>query len=52
MRTTPIIDGSIREPLMKNKRTLTLHHEDALKGIRDKIRHAFGERERGDIGRP
>ena len=46
MKTTPIIDVCIREHLIEKKRTLPLHHEDALMGIRDKIGHAFGERER------
>ena len=51
MKTTPIIDDYIIEALIENKRTLTLHHEDAPKGIRIKL-DMFLEKERRDIGRP
>ena len=32
----------IKELLLKNKRTLTLNYEEAVKGIHDKVSHLYG----------
>ena len=42
IKGTPILDNYIKELLLKNKRTLTLYHDEALWGIHNKISHVFG----------
>ena len=42
IKTTPILDGYIRELLIENRKHLTVNHEDSLKSIQDRIGHVFG----------
>ena len=42
IKRTPILDNYMKERLLGNKRALTLNHEEALKGIHDKVNHVFG----------
>ena len=42
IKGTPILDNYMKERLLGNKRALTLNHEEALKGIHDKVNHVFG----------
>ena len=42
LKTTPILDGYIRELLMENHKHFTVNHEESLKNIQDRIGHVFG----------
>ena len=41
IKETPTFDNYIKELLLENKKELTLNHEEAVKGIHDKVSNVF-----------
>lgn len=41
IKGTPTFDNYIKELLLENKTALTLNHEEAVKGIHDKVSNVF-----------
>ena len=41
IKERPTFDNYIKELLLENKKELTLNHEEAVKGIHDKVSNVF-----------